>query len=76
MTDGVFSADPHSTDVDPMPHWTVRLYNALDVHVATMHVYEQWAHSIERTIMYRDFYEKLIQEDGFDVLETTKLCFW
>ncbi|KJA14306.1 hypothetical protein HYPSUDRAFT_208803 [Hypholoma sublateritium FD-334 SS-4] len=36
----VVSADLHYTDDDPALHWTVRLYNARDVQVATMHVYE------------------------------------
>ncbi|KJA23002.1 hypothetical protein HYPSUDRAFT_201799 [Hypholoma sublateritium FD-334 SS-4] len=69
------SADPHSTGTDPRPHWTVRLYNALDVHVATMHIDRLWAHSIEKTTMYYDFYEKLVEENGSEALATTKLCF-
>ncbi|KJA22974.1 hypothetical protein HYPSUDRAFT_54618 [Hypholoma sublateritium FD-334 SS-4] len=69
------SADPHSTGTDPRPHWTVRLYDALDVHVATMHIDRLWAYSIEKTTAYYDFYEKLIEENGSEVLVTTKLCF-
>ncbi|KJA21679.1 hypothetical protein HYPSUDRAFT_202805 [Hypholoma sublateritium FD-334 SS-4] len=53
----VVSADLHSTLDDPALHWTIRLYNARDVQVATMHVYanDDRKLTIEVKASYREF---------------------
>ncbi|KJA13617.1 hypothetical protein HYPSUDRAFT_209377 [Hypholoma sublateritium FD-334 SS-4] len=68
----VVSADLHCTDNDPTLHWTVRLYNALDVQVATMHVYEDDDRdlTIEAKVSYREF----LYED--DQSGRKMCCFW
>ncbi|KJA16441.1 hypothetical protein HYPSUDRAFT_207038 [Hypholoma sublateritium FD-334 SS-4] len=68
----VVSADLHYTEDDPALHWTVRLYNAQDVQVATMHVHgldDSRELTIDAKVSYRDFhYED--EQSG-----TKMLCF-
>ncbi|KJA25010.1 hypothetical protein HYPSUDRAFT_200246 [Hypholoma sublateritium FD-334 SS-4] len=65
------SADLHYTDDDSALHWTVRVYNARDVQVATMHIYgdDDRDLSIEAKVSYREF----LYED--DQSGTKMLCF-
>ena len=62
----------NSNEDDTALHWTIRLYNARDIQVATMHIYKNDDRelTIEAKVSYREFFH----ED--ETLGTKAYCFW
>jgi hypothetical protein len=68
-----YSADYHASDSDATPHWTLRVYDARSIHVATMHVYDDRypCGTIVRKIRQTKFLSR-----GVNTGDILVRCFW